>query len=251
MKDYLKLFLLLLFIITPLSSNSKIFEMKGDISFELPDSYIEHRSNNSSYVFTADSSYKNFFICNVLDITEFNSTKVLNSADTICNPELKKYELIDSEREYFFQWNKDYKMNYYKLDRDEYKYVTYTSYTSKPYNIIFGYKTDEELEVFEEIIDSIEYNGVPLQKVLVYISYAYIFWLIALIVVSIFGCASHDDNRPFKNAIVVGFKTTLITAALLVIVLWGSWSVIPIFAFTSGLIGFITSWASVYFTIET
>lgn len=247
MKTHIKIIFLAILLGFPLKSVAKLIELPDSITLEIPDNYKRIESKNTFYS-AVDTISNCFLFIASPDIKDFNIYKVLKSMDTICY-NMSNMQLKDEESEWIFQWNKDYKKRYY--ENESTKCVTYTSYSpNRPYCILFSYQTEDDLDAFDEIIDSIKYNGNFLDKTVYVYNNASIFWIIIFLICGFSGCANHDNDSEFSSAWGIAVKTYKYLFLFLIIPLWGSWSVLFFVPLIFSIEAFITCLFSFYFTIE-
>lgn len=161
------------------SQNKTRIDVTEKLSIELPDSYIRKESK-SCLIDAENKNNGNILLLKTLDVKNFDAGKVRKSMDTLCY-NLSNAKLIKTEKEKFYQMDRDFVKRYY--DAGKYKILTYTFYTrSYPYCILFTYNNESELNEINEIIDSIEIKMNVFGKFF-YLFNSSLFMLIALGVV--------------------------------------------------------------------
>lgn len=182
------------------SQNNSRVNITDKLSIELPDSYIRKESK-SCLIDAENKNNGNILLLKTLDVKNFDAGKVRKSMDTLCY-NLSNAKLIKTEKEKFYQMDRDFVKRYY--DAGKYKILTYTFYTNQyPYCILFTYNNESELNEINEIIDSIEIKMNVFGEFFFCWNCIWIMFLVLLIPVLIFMYVVHDYDTPIKYYIII------------------------------------------------
>lgn len=222
----------------------------GELQFDVPDEYaelsIQKEYNNIDYY--SESGNKVIALYSYRK-NNFDVSKVLEGMDS-CLCDLKKYDLIDSETEYFWNLTTDYITKKYVSENGQ-KFASHTRYvTGGAYCFGFWYTSEEDFNDFEDLIESIHFSEEEgwsqISLVLKYEGWLYIVLFIILFIATII--AGAGGSKSVGDSLGVSFLLTFILALVFLIPLWHFW--VAYFALLGAFfaICFICAYFGIYFT---
>lgn len=110
-----KILITLFFGIISLSVNSSQVVFTGGIKITMPDTYKQKKSDAGDVV-AFDTLTGNWFLSSKASLKKYDRSKLYDSMDTVMY-KLAGYALVDSESEWFFEWEKTTKSGFIFLKK--------------------------------------------------------------------------------------------------------------------------------------
>ena len=217
----ISLLILLLVTISVTTKANNISLYSGDVQFNVPEDYkeiaIPQNNNIGYYAESGDKAIALFTYRN----GNFDISKVLDS----CLCDLTKYDLVESETDFFLNLTTDYATRKYVSENGQ-RFASHTRYvTQGAYCFGFWYTSEEEFEEFEKLIESIHFaeeegwNQISLT--IKYSIWAIILIGILLILSTMF--AGAGGSKEFCTSVSTSFSITVIIALVFLIPMWHFW----------------------------
>lgn len=209
MKYFITLVMLLLCI--QASAGQKI--TIKDVTFEVPDSFTQ-KQMEGVLLYASNEKSKSSIMLATVEIEDFDAGKVLEKMDTTVY-NLGGDKLVDTEKENFYQWNKDYVKRYYRKSNG-FQYISYTFYTWKhPYCFLFKYSTEEDLEQINQVIESIKIDDGLWGSLWQPGRQSPILLVIICVLLYLIAYFTHDSKNSSSTALKVSALLTLVLSAFL------------------------------------
>jgi len=197
----------------------------GDLSFLVPDGYSEIAiPSNSNIGYYAKSNNKTVALFAYRN-SNFSVSKVLDGLDS-CLCDLSKFELVDTEKEFFLNLTNDYVTRKYVSDYGL-KFASHTRYvTNGAYCFGFWYYTDDEYKDFKDLIESIHFseeNGLGQIKLVIKYTKGITWIVLILLFVASFFAGAGGGNESWEVCAGYSLCITAVVAFLFLIPLWGFW----------------------------
>lgn len=236
------LFLFSSFVIAATARDITLFE--GDVSFNVPEEYVEIAIKNKVNIgYYAEFGNKAIALF-AYRKGNFSASKVLEGLDS-CLCDLSKYRLVDTEKEYLWNFTTDYVTRKYINDNGR-KFASHIRYVTKgAYCLGFWYDTEEDYREFEDVIESLHFSEEDKWGQLrLFLTYSHINWIFQhlsfLTLIFIIGLIV-AFARPWKD----NLRIIALIAIIALLLLWGFWflyiSLILFLLCFSLLISFIDS----------
>lgn len=202
---------------------------EGDISFMMPEEYVEFEiKNNVNIGYYAESRSKAIALFAYRN-SNFSVSKVLEGLDS-CLCDLSKYRLVNTEKEYFWNLTTDYVIRKYESENGQ-KFASYTRYVTKgAYCFGFWYNSNKEYKDFENLIESVHFSEENAWGQLrLFLSYSHINWILhhisfSFLIIILVGLIV-AFARPWKD----NMRIIAILALIMLPFLWGFWFLYFIF----------------------
>ena len=223
----------------------------GDLQFEVSDEYAEFSIPKGHNIGYYSKSGNKIIALYSYRKNNFDVSKIFEVMDS-CLCDLTKFDLIDSETEYFWNLTTDYVTKKYVSDSGQ-KFASHTRYvTGGAYCFGFWYTSEEDFKEFEDLIESIHFSeeeGWSQIK----LTFRYGLWMIILLIVLLFIAtifAGADGSKGFSESFGISLLFTFIIALVYIIPLWHFW--VAYFAILGAffVICFICAYFGFYLTID-
>ena len=220
------LLILLLITISVTTKANSISLYSGDVQFNVPDDYkeiaIPQNNNIGYYAESGDKAIALFAYRN----SNFDISKVLEGLDS-CLCDLTKYELVDSETDFFLNLTTDYTTKRYISENGQ-RFASHTRYVKEgAYCFGFWYTSEEEFEEFENLIESIHFSEEDgwgqVGLVLKYNLWFVILLVLLFFVSAFFAGVSGKKEFDFANSVAISIFITTIIGIIILIPMWSFW----------------------------
>ena len=205
--------------------HSKVISLySNELTFEILDDYVETSiSQKGNIGYCAKSNDKLFALLSYRN-SNFDASKVLEKMDsTLCD--LSKFKLVDTEKEYFWNFTTDYIIRKYETE-DGQKFASYIRYVSNAaYCFGFWYNSADEFDEFEHIIDTVHFSEEKgLSQCGLLIEYAgNMSWIVIILLIIVSWVAGVGGEKTFKMALATALFFTTLAAVIFLIPFWGFW----------------------------
>ncbi len=222
-----KIFLFILFALTPLYITAEtVVNIREGFTINIPNEFKQIQTDKFVYHGKKDNATQLYILFSRIGDADQAAYNAFN---------LTKYIIQDVKEEKLWEIGKKY-CYLYLQDEQGHKIATYAAETGeKPFVILFTYANEEDLQIFQNIVDSQNYKNMKWSKRFGYIFVTSIGFLILLLFLLI-----------VLNAICENTSITIVSYAAAAIyitaMLWGEWGIIAIIAGIYIAVGAFTAW---------